>query len=125
MKELVFEIVAGIIILALLVVFIGVFRGNMDIIASTAGKTEEIEKVKAQSVSMVEDKKEVTGADVVSAIRYYMENKEVIVRVTIGDKTIIYDGSKKEIDSIAYESKFLASYFYDQGKLKEVWYTKK
>lgn len=120
MKELIFEVVIAILILSLLVVVIGVFRGNMDIVGTAAQRVDDVEKVKADSLVPL-DKNVVLGSDVVSVVRFYNGSPDVEIYVKLGGGVAKrYDNSN--ISEIPYDKSFKASYTYDGKTLKSVFY---
>jgi len=108
MKEVVFEVVIGVIIIGLLVIVVNLFRGNLEIIGSTADKADQMDKVQAETLGVDTDKSSVRGSDVVSAIRYYADKPEVRIFVDNVDFT-----GKTNLSSIDYEAVYTANYKFD------------
>ncbi|MDP4183501.1 MAG: hypothetical protein Q8942_20730 [Bacillota bacterium] len=110
MKEVVFEVVIAVLIMALLVVVINLFRGNLDIIGSTAEKSDKLDKVQSESLGIDMSKSSVKGSDVVSAIRYYINKPEVKILVDQQN----YSG-KTNLSDIKYEANYTAKYIFGQA----------
>ncbi|HOV27452.1 MAG TPA: hypothetical protein PK566_14000 [Pseudobacteroides sp.] len=108
MKEVVFEVVIGVIIIGLLVIVINLFRGNLEIIGSTADKADKMDKVQAETLGVDINKSSVMGSDVVSAIRYYADKPEVRIFVDNVDFT-----GKTNLSNIDYEAVYIADYKFD------------
>lgn len=90
LSGIIFEIMLSILALSLLVMVIYIFRGNLDIIGSSANKANHLSKVTEQSLVPL-DKYVVKGSDVVSAVRYYAEEDEVEVNVVMGaEGAVVY-----------------------------------
>jgi hypothetical protein len=70
-SNLIFEVVIAAVALSLLVVVISLFRGNMDIIGNSAKKANDLDKVKATSLSPDTSSTTVEGKDIVAVIRWY------------------------------------------------------
>ncbi len=129
MKEMVFEVVVGVVILSLLIGVIGLFRNNMSVIAHSAKNMSDLEKVAADSLIPLE-KAECYGTDVVAVIRYYSNNPDVEVEVNIkghGSKSYVtetFDLSEWSVPAF-YEKKFDVNYAYDgdKQKIKKIVYT--
>lgn len=119
MKEVVFEVVIGVIIIGLLVVVINLFRGNLEIIGSTADKADKMDKVQAETMGVDTNKSSVKGSDVVSAIRYYADKPEVKIYVDNAD----FSG-KTNLSGIDYEAVYTADYRFEMDKkyLEEIRY---
>ncbi|HEY9061257.1 MAG TPA: hypothetical protein VIO64_12255 [Pseudobacteroides sp.] len=119
MKEVVFEVVIGVIIIGLLVVVINLFRGNLEIIGSTADKADRMDKVQAETLGVDINKSSVKGSDVVSAIRYYADKPEVSVYVDSQDCS-----GKSDLSGIDYEAVYNAEYKFEKEKksLEKIYY---
>lgn len=119
MKEVVFEVVIGVIIIGLLVVVINLFRGNLEIIGSTADKADRMDKVQAETLGVDINKSSVKGSDVVSAIRYYADKPEVRVYVDSEDCS-----GKSNLSGIDYEAVYNAQYKFEKEKksLEKIYY---
>jgi hypothetical protein len=111
MKEVVFEVVIGVIIIGLLVVVINLFRGNLEIIGSTADRADRMDKVQSETLGVDINKSSVKGSDVVSAIRYYAEKPEVKVYVDSVDCS-----GKTNLSGIDYEAVYNAEYKFEKDK---------
>jgi len=125
-KEIIYEVIIAVLVLSLLLVVIALFRGNMDLVALSAKKVEDVEKVKAEDMVPL-DKNEATGADVISVIRYFCNDPAVEVMVTAGGETKSYAGEtySPDIFTIPYEAVFSCSYEYMGSKIKKVIYLQK
>ncbi|HEX2926043.1 MAG TPA: hypothetical protein VHP38_07285 [Ruminiclostridium sp.] len=134
---IVFEIVLSIVAITLLIMVISLFRGNMDIIGKSAGKSDELSKVSEESLIPL-DKSIVKGSDVISVIRYYAEEEHVDIDVTMGPEQIIsYEPGGEGFDISRYAVHGYSSieefrnllfdtwYEYDGKKLVKVSYTKR
>ena len=128
MKELVYDLVIGLLIVGLLItVAIPAFRNNGDLIAASAKKVDEIEKIKAQPTLSLE-KGEVAGSDVISAIRYYKDELNVQIVVVIGanSKTYTAENYNSGVFNIPYEMRFTVKNTFNPGhKLVKAEYTQK
>jgi len=111
MKEVVFEVVIGVIIIGLLVIVINLFRGNLEIIGSTADKADKMDKIQVETMGVDTNKSSVKGSDVVSAIRYYADKPEVKIFVDNVDFT-----AKTNLSSIDYEAVYIADYKFEVNK---------
>lgn len=119
--------VITVVILALMITVITIFRGNMETIQSTAQKVDQNEKVKMESLLPL-SRNEVMGSDVVSVIRYYKNDESVNVRVILksGDsKTYTAENYNSSAFSIPYESRFSALYSFTGEKLSNAVFTEK
>ncbi len=126
MKEMVFEVVTGVIILTLLISVIALFRGNMDVINQTAIKRYNIEKIQTKNLIPLKQE-QCTGADMVASIRYYSNNPSIEVIVTIGTITKTYvtetfENSHWEESNI-YEAIFNVQIEYSGSEIKRIYYT--
>jgi len=120
-----YEVVITVIVLALLVTVISVFRGNMDTVQLTAQKVEQNEKVKLEAMLPLA-RNEVTGSDVVSVIRYYASDPSVSIRVSMksgASKTYVAESYNSGVFPIPYEGKFTAQYSYSGEKLSSAVFT--
>ncbi|MDF2522568.1 MAG: hypothetical protein K0R31_209 [Clostridiales bacterium] len=102
----------------MLIVVIGMFRENVDIIQAAAQRVNDSDKVRNEIVVPL-NKGEVMGSDVVSAIRYYSSDPDVQIKVTlIGGNSKVFNVETYNADTfkISYESRFTASYAYDESK---------
>jgi uncharacterized membrane protein YvbJ len=122
-----YEVVISVVVLALLITVIAVFRGNMDTVQLTAQKVEQNEKVKLETLLPLAHN-EVTGSDVVSVIRYYKNDGSVTVRVIMKSglsKTYFSENYISSVFPIPYEGKFTALYVYSGEKLSSATFTEK
>jgi hypothetical protein len=90
------------------VIVINLFRGNLEIIGSTADKADKMDKVQAETLGVDINKSSVMGSDVVSAIRYYADKPEVRIFVDNVDFT-----GKTNLSNIDYEAVYIADYKFD------------
>lgn len=117
--------VITVIVLALLVTVISVFRENMDTVQLAAQKVEQNEKVKLEAMLPLA-RNEVTGSDVVSVIRYYASDPSVSIRVSMksgASKTYVAESYNSSVFPIPYEGKFTAQYSYSGEKLSSAVFT--
>lgn len=124
MKEIVFEIIIALVILTLLVTVIQVFRGNIDIINTSAQQVDDMEKVKEENLVFDKTKNTVLGSDVISVIRYYKDDNSVSITVKNGGAVNTYIGKNYDSSAfnIPYDTKFSASYKYNGEKLESIQY---
>ncbi len=127
MKEVVFEVIFGVIVLALLVVVIQLFRGNLDIIGSTAEKADKTAKVEANDLG-VNKNSMVKGSDVISAIRYYKsshENITVIVNNGMGTRSYVFNSTFRDsYDPLTFSIQYEDNYNLDLSDPAKIIYTK-
>ncbi len=113
-SNILFEVVIMALALSLMISVIYLFRGNMDIISTSAQKANDLEKVEEQTLVPL-DKDVVNGGDVISVIRYYAgEPVPVEITVKAGASTYVYSGRNYDSAIEAYrDSLFDAEYVYD------------
>lgn len=127
MKEIIFLLIITVVVLGFLSSdIIPLFRSSMEVIGTVAEKEYENQKVK-KGVIVPLEKEVVIGGDVIGVIRYFSDNPNVIVKVTIGGDTEIYTNSIYSTTqfNIPYEKVFQCSYYYTGDKLKEARYIAK
>lgn len=127
MKEVVFLLIITIIILGFLSGdIIPLFRSSMDVIGTVAQKEYEGQKIKSSDLLSLE-KKIVRGGDVISTIRFFKDNPNVTVEVTIGTDTVIYTTNTYNQNqlNIFYNKLFQSEYIYSGDKLEKVIYIEK
>ena len=125
MKEVAFLLIITVIVLGFISSdIIPLFRGSMSIIGSVAQKEYEGQKIKS-NVMLPLDKDTVTGADVISVIRYYSSYNDVTVEVASGGDTEVYTSTTYDSDqfSVSYKSVFKCSYEYSGDELVKVVYS--
>lgn len=116
MKEMIFEVVIGVLILSLLIMVIALFRSNMDIIGYSASSTSDIQKVAiGEWVPMLKNR--CYGRDVAAVIRYYSQDDEVVVEVEADGVLKSYITETFELsewsDPLFYEREFQQQITYD------------
>ncbi len=126
MKEIVFEVVTGVIILTLCISVISLFRSDMDIINQTATKQYDIEKIQSTDIIPLR-KEQSSGADMVAVIRYYSDNPNIEVVVTIGTKSKTYVTETFAFSQWGepniYEATFDVQIEYTGSEIKKIYYT--
>ncbi len=123
MKTIIATIIISVLLLGITMVGIQLWRNNMELISITAEKVEAMEKIKTTSLLPLEDNS-VRGGDVVSVIRYYSKDPEVVVEVTAGGMTKQYTSEtyKPDIFSISYEGSFHSEIIYEDMRIKKIKY---
>ncbi|GAB6088042.1 hypothetical protein [Alkaliphilus crotonatoxidans] len=126
MKTVIATIIISVMLLGLTMVGIQLWRNNMELINVAAGKVEDLEKIKVTSMLSL-DQNLVKGGDVVSVIRYYSRDPEVMVEVTVGGITKQYIDESYVPDefSISYEESFSSVIIYEETKIKKIAYLQK
>ena len=129
MDKVVSEVIISVFICMLLIMVIGLFRGNMEIGAASAEQVSRLEKLRKDSLVPV-GKDTVSGSDVVSVIRYYAADASVRIQVTVSGIQKTYQGKTYETDraspdyfEIPYEQPFQAEYVYQGEDLAQIRYT--
>ncbi len=116
-QEVVFEVIIAIVILGLLVGVIGLFRGNMDIIGTTAEQVNEMDKVKESDLAVLPKTTaiSVNGSEVIAAIRYFAKDGNVKIFVNgyeYSGESKVYDSTKPQI---GLEDTYTGSSSYDDS----------
>lgn len=123
MGEIVFEVVIAVLILCLLtMVVIPMFRNDMELVEAAAAHMHVLDKVESQPAGPMEAA-QVTGAEVVSAIRYY-SIREVTIEVSTLHGSYTYWQETYDVArlSIPYEARFQCTYVYEGKKIRTVRY---
>ena len=100
MSEIISEIVIGVFILAMLLTAIPMYRQNRQLMTDMVSEVDYNEKI--GSVIMPEtEKKEVSGADVIAAIRYFYVKGGTQIQVIQKEGGFTYDGTR-DYDEAGY-----------------------
>ncbi|MBM7613600.1 hypothetical protein [Alkaliphilus hydrothermalis] len=125
MKNIIASIVLSTVILGLTMMGIQLWRNNLELIKATAEKTTQLEKLQKSSVLPLQ-KEQLTGGEVISLIRYYSQNSEVLVEVSIDGGSYVYDVESydRNVFYIPYDVVFEKSEFYEGQKLRKLIFAK-
>lgn len=93
MEKVISEIVIGVIFLALLVSVIPIYRTNRELVADMAEQADYNEKIREITKPDLRNGKEISGSEVIGAIRFYALSDNAELTVTGGGKQHIYKGT--------------------------------
>lgn len=119
LSSIISEIILGGLVLSLLItVFIPVFKNNRLIINMIAQKSSELESIKKTSLVPI-DKSVVYGKDVISVIRYFSNDNNTSVSVSINGTSYTYlnETYNAEVYEINREEMFNSICTYFENKL--------
>jgi hypothetical protein len=82
MKESIYEVALIILTILLVVVLMNNYRANMDIVSQVTSASDKMTKMHSeQLIESSTGRAQATGADIISAMRYYIENPGVVLKV--------------------------------------------
>jgi len=124
-KEVIYDLIISVLIMSLIVtVVIPLFDNNISITKTIASKVEDTDKLSGKIADNIPVGGIVTGADVISVIRYF-ENENVTIAVFLSngmENIFLKEKYDPERFRIAYNHKFLCNYTYNEGKITSVEY---
>lgn len=92
MSDVISEIIISVLILAMLLIAVPMYRQNQQLVAEMVSETDYNEKI--GSVMMPEtDKEEISGAEVIAVIRYFYVKGGTKVQVIQKKGGFVYDGT--------------------------------
>ena len=117
MSDVISEIIISVLILSMLLIAVPMYRQNQQLVADMVSVTDYNEKI--GSVMMPEtDKQEISGADVIAAIRYFYVKGGTKIQVIQKKGGFVYDGTY-DYDEAGYaiesESRFHLSKKFENG----------
>ena len=126
MKEVIYELIVSAVVLSLVLVSIGLARNDVEIVQNLMDRSDELEKTSKLDFIDV-DNDTVIGGDVISFIRYYADDSDVTVEVTVGgnSKEYISDTYDSTEFEISYEAEFDNEVIYDGNQIEKIICTEK
>jgi len=121
MSSIVYEVIITVLILSLVILGIGLARGELHIVHALLEHNEDIEKVDKNDFLRL-DRNIVNGGDVIGFIRHFKDDSNVEVVVTVGGITHIYVDETYDSDvfNIDYEALFSNQITYEDNKIKSI-----
>lgn len=118
MSDVISEIIISVLILAMLLVAVPLYRQNQQLMIDMVSEIDYNEKIGSVMMPETEEQKEVSGADVIAAIRYFYEKGGTKIQVVQKEGGFTYDGTQ-DYDEAGYaiksESKFQISKKFENG----------
>jgi len=125
-KEIIYDLIISVLIMSLIItVVIPIFDNNISITQTIASKAEDTDKLSGSIADNIPAGGIVTGADIISVIRYFeKENVTITVLLNNGtEKKYLMEKYNPEEFRIPYDHNFLCNYTYGEGKITSVEYT--
>lgn len=121
MSSIVYEVLITVLILSLVILGIGLARGEIQIIYALLEHNEDIEKVDKNDYLKL-DRNIVNGGDVIGFIRYFKNESSVEILVAIGDSTHTYINETYDsgVFKIDYEAQFSNEIIYEGNEIKSI-----